>query len=165
MFIVGNPSTQGGGKLGYLDNLEKDVKEATIAGLYVPWMTGFFFNKDEKETEKDEFKVKTSEIGLDSVSSTIEEYVLSQGGVFLGDSEESANDCDISLVQYSCQSKDGQVGEERLETKIQTLGCLRCKDAEVEYKIFEARIQQCHSMSQIHGVIPKVGPRLQGIQA
>ena len=30
-------------------------------------MTGIFFNKDEKETEKDEFKVKTSEIGLDSI--------------------------------------------------------------------------------------------------
>ena len=34
-------------------------------------MTGNVFNKDEKDTEKDEFKVKTSEIGLDSVSSTI----------------------------------------------------------------------------------------------
>ena len=72
--------------------------------------------------------------------------------MFPGDSEESANECDLSLVLYSCQSKDGQVGEERLETKIQPLGCLRCKDAEVEYKIFEARIQQCHSMSQIHGI-------------
>jgi len=115
-------------------------------------MTGFFFNKDEKETEKDEFKVKTSEIGLDSVSSTIEECALSQGGVFPGDSEESANECDLSLMQYSCQSKYGQVGAERLETKIQPLGCLRCKDAEVESKKFEARIQQCRSMSQSHGI-------------
>ena len=40
-------------------------------------MTGKVFNKDEKETEKDEFKVKTSEIGLDFVSSTIEECALS----------------------------------------------------------------------------------------
>ena len=50
------------------------------------------------------------------------------------------------------QSKDGQVGAERLETKIQTLGCLRCKDVEVESKKFEARIQQCRSMSQSHGI-------------
>ena len=115
-------------------------------------MTGRVFNKDEKGTKKDEFKVKTLDIGLDSVSSTIEECALSQGGVFPGDSEESANKCDISLVQYSCQSKDGQVGEEILETKIQPLECLRCKDAEVESKKFEARIQQCCSMSQIHGI-------------
>ena len=118
----------------------------------MPCMTGFFFNKDEKETKKDDFKVKTSEIGLDSISSTIEEWALSQGGVFPGDSEEPANECDLSLVQYSCQSKDGQVGVERLETQIQPLGCLRCKDAEVESKKFEARIQQCRSMSQSHGI-------------
>ena len=72
--------------------------------------------------------------------------------MFLGDSEESVNEFDLSLVQYSCQSKDGQVGAERLETKIQLLGCLICKDAEVESKKFEARIQQCHSMSQSHGI-------------
>ena len=72
--------------------------------------------------------------------------------MLLGDSEESSNECDLSLVQYSCQSKDGQVGVERLETKIQPLGCLRCKDAEVEAKKIEARIQQCRSMSQSHGI-------------
>ena len=64
----------------------------------MPCMIGKVFNKDEKETKKDEFKVKTSEIGLDSVSSTIEECVLSQGGLFPGDSEESSNEHDISLV-------------------------------------------------------------------
>lgn len=83
-FIVGSCSSQGGGKLHHLVNLGKDVKEATIAGSNVPCMTGKVACKDEEEIEKGKFKVKapemTSEIGLESVSSTFGKCDLSPGG-------------------------------------------------------------------------------------
>jgi hypothetical protein len=132
--------------------------EATIAGLYVQCMSGKVADKDEEEIEKDKFKVETSEIGLESVSSTIGECELSLGSAFPGDGKESANECDLPLVQCSCKSKDVQVGAGRLKTRIQTLGSLSCKDSEVASKKFEAGIQQsedmmaCNSMSQSDGI-------------
>lgn len=44
--------------------------------MYVPCMIGKVTDKDEEETEKDKFKVKTSDIGLKFISSTIGEGQL-----------------------------------------------------------------------------------------